>query len=150
MELLVVIAIIGVLSSVTLVSLNEARSRARDANRVAQVGQVRLALELYYDNHGEYPIDGCTTRGLPLGCGCVSYSGMVQDELVTGEYLSVIPEDPLHPDPCYQYQRNYVGVMCGGQALPTENFVLLFRGETSISHEYAEWGNGSGYRCVST
>lgn len=54
-ELLVVIAIIGVLASVVLASLNSARRKSRDARRVADIKQMQLALELYFDANGEYP-----------------------------------------------------------------------------------------------
>ena len=54
-ELLVVIAIIGVLSTIVLASLNTARAKARDSQRVATVGQIQLALEMYYDSNGKYP-----------------------------------------------------------------------------------------------
>lgn len=54
-ELLVVIAIIGILSSVVLASLNSARKKSRDARRVADIGQLRLALELYFDANRDYP-----------------------------------------------------------------------------------------------
>jgi prepilin-type N-terminal cleavage/methylation domain-containing protein len=55
-ELLVVIAIIGVLASVVLASLNTARLKSRDARRIADIKQIQLALELYYDaNSASYP-----------------------------------------------------------------------------------------------
>lgn len=57
-ELLVVIAIIGLLSSVVFASLNSARSKARDARRLADMRQIQIALELYYDTNGVYPIMG--------------------------------------------------------------------------------------------
>ena len=57
-ELLVVIAIIGILSSVVLASLNSARQKSRDAKRVADMKQLQLALELYYDaNSSTYPTE---------------------------------------------------------------------------------------------
>ncbi|MDP3993506.1 MAG: prepilin-type N-terminal cleavage/methylation domain-containing protein [bacterium] len=54
-ELLVVIAVIGLLSSIVLVSLNSARVKARDARRVADLRQISVALELYYDRYNAYP-----------------------------------------------------------------------------------------------
>lgn len=54
-ELLVVISIIGLLSSVVLSALNGARSRARDTQRISDIGEVKKALALYYDKHGYYP-----------------------------------------------------------------------------------------------
>ncbi|MEK7566810.1 MAG: type II secretion system protein [Patescibacteria group bacterium] len=73
-ELLVVIAIIGVLASVVLASLNSARKKSRDARRVADVKQVQLALELYFDSKGEYP--DVTSKLAP-------------------DYIPVVPADPV-------------------------------------------------------
>ncbi len=55
-ELLVVVAIIGLLSSIVLISLNTARSKARDAKRLADVRQVASSLELYLNDCGSYPM----------------------------------------------------------------------------------------------
>jgi prepilin-type N-terminal cleavage/methylation domain-containing protein len=54
-ELLVVIAIIGLLASIILASLNTARQKGRDARRVADLKEIQLALELYYDANSGYP-----------------------------------------------------------------------------------------------
>ncbi len=53
-ELLVVIAIIGTLSGVVLVSLGDARAKARDATRQSDMRQVVSAMQLYYGKYEEY------------------------------------------------------------------------------------------------
>ncbi|TSC66889.1 MAG: putative General secretion pathway protein GspG, partial [Parcubacteria group bacterium Gr01-1014_66] len=54
-ELLVVIAIIGVLASIVFASLNSARVKARNAERIRTLKTFQTALELYYADHGKYP-----------------------------------------------------------------------------------------------
>jgi len=54
-ELLVVVAIIGLLATLSIVALNTARAKARDARRVADIKQIQTALELYYNDQGVYP-----------------------------------------------------------------------------------------------
>ncbi|MBU1178801.1 type II secretion system GspH family protein [Patescibacteria group bacterium] len=74
-ELLVVIAIIGVLASVVLASFNSARKKARDARRIADVKQLQLAMELYFDANSAYPATLAA--------------------LVTGGHISTVATDPL-------------------------------------------------------
>ncbi len=97
-ELLVVIAIIGLLSAVVLASLESARSRARDSQRIQMIKQIETALEMYYQDHGQYPagdaLQMCHPNGwnTPIG------------ELVTKGYLGSIPKDPLNFAPyCFLY-----------------------------------------------
>ncbi|MDO8481496.1 MAG: prepilin-type N-terminal cleavage/methylation domain-containing protein [bacterium] len=86
-ELLVVMAIIGILSSIVLTSLGTSRQKARDARRVSDIKQLQLAIELYYDANGTYPLTiGSGTTGPLAGAG----------------YISVIPTDPSDND-AYRY-----------------------------------------------
>ncbi len=55
-ELLVVIAIIGLLSTLAVVSLNNAREKSRDAKRVSDIRQIQTGLELYYADQNGYPV----------------------------------------------------------------------------------------------
>lgn len=96
-ELLVVIAIIGVLASIVLASLNNARRKSRDARRITDVKQIQLALELYFDGESSvYPIPSITCDGTTL-------YGL--QALATEGYIPQVPRDPLSSgsDRCYRY-----------------------------------------------
>lgn len=54
-ELLVVIAIIGLLTTIAVIALNNARAKSRDAERVADAKQIQTALELFFNDNGRYP-----------------------------------------------------------------------------------------------
>lgn len=66
-ELLVVIAIIGILSSVVLASLNQARRKGQDAAAKADINNTRAQAELYYDNNANTYDGVCATGGGGIG-----------------------------------------------------------------------------------
>lgn len=53
-ELLVVIAIIGLLSSLAIISLNNARQKAYDTQVTSDLNQIRTAAEIFYGDNGTY------------------------------------------------------------------------------------------------
>lgn len=65
-ELLVVISIIALLASVVLVAINNARTKARNAKRVADVNQISKALELFYNYCANYPALPPATSGVRI------------------------------------------------------------------------------------
>jgi len=74
-ELLVVIAIIGLLSTLAVVALNNARMKSRDAKRVSDIKQIQTALELYYNDANGYPT--AVTLGGAIANGSVTYMANV-------------------------------------------------------------------------
>jgi prepilin-type N-terminal cleavage/methylation domain-containing protein len=75
-ELLVVIAIIGLLSTLSVVALSNARQKSRDAKRVADIKQIQTALELYFSDANIYP-DTITFNTGTIATGSVTYMGKV-------------------------------------------------------------------------
>lgn len=103
-ELLVVIAIIGVLASIVLASLNSARQKSRDARRIADIKQLQLALELYYDAQTPPAYPGASTT-----CDATTAFGL--QVLSAGGYIPQIPRDPSAAagSNCYWYANNGTG-----------------------------------------
>ena len=91
-ELLVVIAIIGLLSTLAVVSLNNARQKSRDARRVSDVKQIQTALELYYNDANGYPATAGVTSG-----SSIAYSGTT--------YMSAVPTNPSPNGTAYTYAQ---------------------------------------------
>ena len=71
-ELLVVISIIGILATLVITNLNEARIRARDVSKKQNLTQLKTALQLYYNDFKGYPATG---NGLSFyACGTTGTS----------------------------------------------------------------------------
>lgn len=73
-EIVIVVGIIAIISSVVLVSVNEARKKARDNQRVSDLAQLQLALRMYFDANGTYLVNGGGYLG--DGEGWTSYTGV--------------------------------------------------------------------------
>jgi len=137
-ELLVVISIIGILSSLAVVSLNNARNKARDALRKADMTQIRTAIMLYYDDNNRYPTCGTwdggeEDLGATEAAGSVCYNGTLGTALTSGArpYLSPLPKDPKNPtnDPVVDstYLYRYVSRSDGSE------FALVYRIEENTN-----------------
>ena len=72
-EMLVVISVIAIVLAISLPNFIGARERARDAKRKVELGELKKALRLYYNDYQQYPagsgttINGCGETGL-LAC----------------------------------------------------------------------------------
>lgn len=89
-ELLVVIAIIGVLSSVILASLNSARVKARNANRVSQIQELGKGFALAFDSQNAYPSSGSAWVCVSASCSgsWASYAANATVDAATAKYIS--------------------------------------------------------------
>ncbi|OGH93401.1 MAG: hypothetical protein A2563_02215 [Candidatus Magasanikbacteria bacterium RIFOXYD1_FULL_40_23] len=95
-ELLVVIAIIGLLSTLAVVSLGNARQKARDARRLSDLKQLQTALELYYTDQTAYPAGAGVTLGDQAGnYACLDSGGWDAIATCASPYMGQVPADPL-------------------------------------------------------
>ncbi len=115
-ELLVVIAIIGLLATFSVVALSNARSRARDSRRIADIKQIQLALHMFHADEGGYPDPTVVAHNLGNTATPAEVNGAY---LLTGKvsstantFLNPIPSSPEPADgPCnsdtnkYRYTR---------------------------------------------
>lgn len=90
-ELLVVIAIIGILTTLAVLSLGDARVQARDARRAYDLRQLQTAVELYKATNVSAP---------KVASDSVKDWATLQGELQT--YLAAgLPTDPVGTSPYY-------------------------------------------------
>lgn len=103
-ELLVVIAIIGILASVVLSSLNSARASARDAKRTSDIRAFITSMEMYRNQHGQYPAGSGSTPRSECGGSGWCLANPIAISLVNGGFLGQIPNDPTYTNNGRNYQ----------------------------------------------
>ena len=94
-ELLVVIAIVGVLATMVMVALGNARKKARDARRQSDMKQVATALDMYYDDQD--PVSYPEQSGYDYSANYDSLGTLLADHID-------LPTDPLNSEPDYVYK----------------------------------------------
>jgi len=86
-EMMVVIGLIAVLLAFILSSLNENKSRTRDNIRIADIQNIRLALESYRNSCGVFPSELSLTANNGRNGNC-------SNGVTFGDFLSEIPTAP--------------------------------------------------------
>ena len=97
-ELLVVIAIIGLLSTLAVVALNNARQKSRDARRVSDVKQIQTALELYYNDQGGYPTQAAGDMTTSFVCLSSDMDPGFDATCAGTTYMQKVPSNPTPND----------------------------------------------------
>ena len=70
------ITIIGILASIVIVSLEEARSKARDAVRKSNIRNIATVCHVYYSDNGHFPYGpGCDPAN-PVQADCIADTDM--------------------------------------------------------------------------
>ena len=114
-ELLVVISVIALLASIILAALSAGRAKARDAKRVADLGQLQKALELYYSSQqpNTYPVEGCSSGFAGNQNNPTDYLSCWLDlQTKLQPYIKKLPLDPKddnsgsYPTPYWYQARN--------------------------------------------
>ena len=139
-ELLVVIAIIGILSSVVLASLNSARMKARDVNRIATLKQLQNAVELAINDTGSPP--GAVGTWYDNSCSPDPNYADISTLTPLSSYIK-LPPDPGGGGYCMWYYRvnpaspayPYVYIL----EVPVEQTTLISQGSPSCD---------AGYYCI--
>lgn len=125
-ELLVVVAIIGLLLSVIMVALGNARLKARDARRLSDMQQIKSGMDVYYSLGSGYPDtvswNTAQTSGGQLAC---SETNVLK-----------VPQDPLNiGNPAFVYTYTQGGnssTGCGGSVYSNYKVEFQTEGPTSL------------------
>jgi prepilin-type N-terminal cleavage/methylation domain-containing protein len=130
-ELLVVIAIIGILSSVVLASLSTARAKSRDARRIADLDQLRTALEIYFDSASTYPTTTNATGAQYWNSnGTYAYDATAGGikQLASSSLIARIPNPPSSGSNyyyCATASSSWTGITtCNGGSLVAVDYLL--------------------------
>ena len=116
-ELLVVIAIIGLLSTMAVVSLNNARVKARDARRISDIKQIQTALEMYFTDNNDYPAAANATTVTLWDSSTGSQTEDTMEMLQDNGYMAAVPQNPSPNGVAYTYRVcTYDGGACGDDA----------------------------------
>lgn len=147
-ELLVVVAIISLLSSVVLASFNSARAKARDSKRFADLHQLQIALNLYYNSNNSYILERCTYENDGFDGWAGDWSNPdykscwadLQNRLLP--FMPNLPLDPLNGQGGGFYTYWYGSIKSG------QGYVLLAGPETSKNQGDKCYDPASGWYCI--
>lgn len=145
-ELLVVTAIIAFVVVFAALAVNAARSKQRDASRLANVRILQSALEDYFNSANAYPDGQLLALGDAAQSACLGSDGFAGDcSTADSTYLRVVPRI---------YEDGLEGVVtCGEPSHRAFCYTVLNDGESYVIHfelenALAQIGLQSGVNCA--
>lgn len=109
LELIIVIAVIGLMATLAVLSLQSARARTRDAQRISDVTALRNALTGYWLEKASYPSSGGVDlgkAGTNTGALSSAVGGFTDASQTQGTvYLPHVPTGPKQNE-FYRYKAN--------------------------------------------
>lgn len=100
-ELMIAVAIIGILTGVASISYNSIRLRARDAQRINDLNQIKVVLSLYYGSQTPAQFPTLNTKTTIDG----STDGL--STVLMPNYIRQVPVDPTNSgNYVYKYQSS--------------------------------------------
>jgi len=108
-EIMVVILILGLLATLVVQSLRGATDKAKRTKAIADIAELKTALDRYYIDNGSYPT---TDQGLqalvspPVQQGMTDSGGASSSRYEDGGYVQKVPLDPWGNPYFYQSDGN--------------------------------------------
>jgi type II secretion system protein G len=130
-ELLVVIAIIGLLSTLSVVSLNSARGKARDAAKKSDMNAIATAMELYNVEIGYYPLSAGVCNSNIIALNAAGDNIICSTHSISTDSDTILQSIPSSPD-----DTDYIG-FTGATPAAATSFCIS-----------AELEDGSHFKCV--
>lgn len=156
-ELLVVISIIGILSTIIIGSLSDARIKSRDQRTAQTITQLRNALELFYLDNGYYPSSRNGADWMGVCSEDNSFSNYYYNEDFYNELLPYISGLSLFEEcqDIYYYSvgsvSSYYQNVCGLQPFPNlQGYIVSYSMYETIHDRYffyEDTSNGTKYHC---
>ena len=132
LEILIVIAVFGLLATFGALSLNSARARARDAQRVSDVSVLRNALSEYWLQNSRYPASASVNLGQP-GTKTAVFGSSGFTEQVDPASVTYLPRVPTGPT-VNEYYRYHGGVNGYSIRFQTESDTMLGKANVFYAH----------------
>ena len=79
-ELLIVVIILGILAAIVVPQFGSSTDDAKSASLDTSLTHVRGAVDLYYQQHGDYPGENLSSGGVGLPAGAAAGTGALHTE----------------------------------------------------------------------
>ena len=135
-ELLVVIAVIALIGVFAAVAVNSARSKQRDATRLANVRQLQSALEDFFNESNVYPEGELTPLGDSSVSACLGLDGFASNcSSDSSVFMRIVPTT---------FDKGLDSIVtCGDPARNAFCFTQLEEGDSYVIHFELENGLAS-------